>query len=180
MISSLALQTLFYTLNISSSHFNEFYNLIQAQFETGSLRKLLQSKNPTQWIPSLYFYFLLTVGWPQVYFASCWRILLQRSLTTDHNADKKIQKWVYDWWQSLPSEACGSKASGVIRWSWRMERRHGKGSFGTCFHRLITLSKTLKNVVMFNPHLRFRNPESLSIQFLMRRQWPSPLGVQCP
>ena len=120
------------------------------------------------------------VGWPQVYFVSCRRILLQRSLTTSHNADKKVQKWVYDWWQSLPSEACGSKASGVIRWSWGMERRHGKGSFGTCFHRLITLSKTLKNVVIFNPHLRFRNPESLSIQFLMRRQWPSPLGVQCP
>ena len=39
-----------------------FYNLIQPQFETGSLRKLLQSKNPTQWIPNLYFYFLLTVG----------------------------------------------------------------------------------------------------------------------
>ena len=82
------------------------------------------------------------VGWPQVYFASCRRILLQGSLTTTHNANEKIQKWVYDWWQSLPSEACGRKASRVIRWSWGMERRHGKGSFGTrlyfCFQNLRT------------------------------------------
>ena len=61
-----------------------------------------------------------------------------------------------------------------------MERRHGKGSFGTCFHGLITLSKTLKNVLMFNPDLRFRNPESLSIKFLIRTHWPSPEGEgQC-
>ena len=61
-----------------------------------------------------------------------------------------------------------------------MERRHGKGSFKTRFHGLITLSKTLRNILMLNPDLRLRDPESLSIQFLIRLHWPSPMSVKCP
>ena len=127
--------------------FQALQSLIQPQLETRSLWKTLAVKK----IPHIGYLVFTSisselVGWPQVHFASCWRILLQRSFTTAHNADKKIQKWVYEWWQSLPSEACDRKASGVIRWSWGMERRHGKGSFGTCFHGLITLSKTFKNI----------------------------------